>query len=102
MFYHIYLDYFDGEDPQRALFVEIIDRPIIGKSEDTTFCEGSLKIIDSIREDTRNLGFKTLGLSPGSTVLHVDSVAYKIKVVPHYLPELAATQMCCLRMWAAR
>jgi hypothetical protein len=91
MFYQVSMT---GPGPTSALFLSIRDIPIVSQ-------DGSLHIIDSISRDPRLRQFEYTFDAEVDTIIHVDAVAWKIKLLPHYDEDRASTSMCGIRMWPA-
>ena len=75
-------------------FVAIKDRPVKRKIR-------SMYIVDSVREDTTMRGFKYEHLST-HTLIYIDSITAKVKLVPHYDDSKKNELMCGIPMWEAR
>ena len=76
-----------------ATIVDITDIPILQRAR-------GMYVVESVRSNTRLLGFN-VGTT-GRTFVHIDSIAFKIKLVPHWSDELKDALMCGLRVWEAR
>ena len=77
-----------------GVFVELTDRPVLEVYH-------SLRVISSLREDQRVHGFAH-AYSEANTLLHVDAIVYKVKLVPHFDEHRRMSRMCCVRMWDVR
>ena len=77
----------------KETFVAIRDRPVISKLR-------SLYVIASAAE--WNLPGQHEYLAGTSTLVHIDAITSKAKIVPHHDPQHAATQMLAIPMWEAR
>ena len=83
-------------DTDSTTFVHIVDRPVINKVR-------NMFIVDTVREDREVLGFRTEFHPEVDTLVHIDSIAFKTMLVPHYSSEHPmAEKMCAIRMWESR
>ena len=85
----------EGPGPESAVFVSLCDRPV----EDKIY---TMYVVRTVREDTRTLSFDHIHSNEQHTLIHVDSITSKIKLVPHYDVTKRTTHMCGIRMWYAR
>ncbi len=76
-----------------ATIVDITDIPILRRAR-------GMYVVESVRSNTRLLGFN-VGTT-GRTFVHIDSIAFKIKLVPHWSDQFKDDLMCGLRVWEAR
>ena len=83
-----------GDRSKRATFVSITDRPVKHKVR-------SMYIIDSVRCDTSLQRFGYVH-SDANTLIFIDSITSKLKLVPHYLQSKQDELMCGIPMWDAR
>jgi hypothetical protein len=85
----------EGPGPEWALFVSLLDRPELGYVH-------NMYEVATVREDTRLVGFNHNYSLHNHTLVHVDSITSKIKLVPHFNQTKRATHMCGIRIWLAR
>ena len=76
-----------------ATFVEVADRPVLEKIR-------SLYNINSVAAE--HLPAAGGAYSGDNYLIHVDAITAKVRLVPHFLPRLAATHMLAITMWEAR
>jgi hypothetical protein len=91
MFYQVTMT---GPGPKTAHFLSIRDIPIEVQ-------DGSLHIVASLPRDARLRQFEYTYDESVDTIIHIDAVAWKIKLVPHYNKARASVSMCGIRMWPA-
>lgn len=72
----------------------ITDRPVLSLDK-------GMYIVNSVRQDTEVLGFK-FEPTDNTTLIHIDSITHKVKLVPHYDEDHKDTLMCGISMWTAR
>jgi hypothetical protein len=80
--------------PQKCQVLAITDRPVL-------FLDNGMYVVNSVREETQKLGFK-FEPTHNTTLIHIDSVTHKVKLVPHYDEDHRDTLMCGISMWTAR
>ena len=78
--------------PPVCVFASITDRPVLGHSR-------SMFIVDTVREETEKLGFGYEHIEDVHSMIHVDSITSKVKLVPHWEEEKSNTHMCGISMW---
>jgi hypothetical protein len=85
---------FDVEQSTTLTFVELSILPILEKHTNT-----NLYIVPKIcRSEARLDGFSRVP-SGETSIIFIDSIVKKIKLVPHWTDE---DRMCAIRMWDAR
>ena len=89
MFYDLQLR--GGAKP--LLLVDITERTVVSSYR-------SLLIIDSIRADTAQVGFN-LPHGNNRTLIHLDAIDAKVKLVPHFDKAKCSTLMMAIPMWEA-
>ena len=84
---------FTLNDNSTETFVAIRDRPVIAKLR-------NLYVLASVAK--WQLPGQDEEYSDTSTLVHVDAITSKVKIVPHHEPRCAATHMLATAMWEAR
>lgn len=80
------------ERPRTCTFASVTDRPVLGHVR-------SMFIVDTVSAETEKVGFKYEHLDGVHTMLHVDSITFKIMLVPHYDSDKSTTHMCGIPIW---
>ena len=81
-----------GDTP--ATFVSIKPRTLVERDR-------SMYIVSTVSDDTSVSGFKYVHLE-AHTLVHIDSITAKVKLVPHYDEAKCTDFMCAIRMWCVR
>ena len=81
-----------GDTP--ATFVSIKPRTLVERDR-------SMYIVSTVSDDTSVSGFKYVHME-GHTLVHIDSITAKVKLVPHYDEAKCTDFMCAIRMWCVR
>ena len=61
-----------------------------------------LRVVDTVREDVKLLGWDHFHDSRVHTLIHVDSITSRVMLVPHFDRSKKDSQMCVIPMWKAR
>ena len=77
-----------------ATFVPIKPRPLVGRDK-------SMYIVNTVSDDTNVSGFSYIHMEE-HTLIYIDSITAKVKLVPHYDESQSAELMCAIRMWYVR
>ena len=85
---------FTLNDHTTETFVAVRDRPVISKLR-------NLYVLASVAQ-WQLPGQDEEYSSDTSTLVHVDAITSKVKIVPHHEPQCAATHMLATAMWEAR
>ena len=83
------------QHPRTLCFATVIDRPILGRVR-------SMFRVHTVREDLSLVNFSCCYDPDLHTLIHVDSIAFKIMLVPHYDQKNNPDDMCAIRMWESR
>ena len=82
------------EHPSQMSFVSIIDRPVLGRIR-------SMFRLNSVHIEPLQ-GFSSTYDRECHTLIQIDSVAFKVMIVPHYDFQNNPSEVFAIRMWESR
>ena len=84
-----------GERPATLILASVLPLPQVGQAS-------GCRVVGTVRRDVHLDGWDHVHNTTRHTLIHVDSIAGRVMLAPHYDETLRESQMCVLPMWAAR
>lgn len=95
MFYQLAMQGTSEGLPRHIVVVSVLVHPEVGRAN-------QLRVVDTVREDVKLLGWDHFHDSRVHTLIHVDSITSRVMLVPHFDRSKKDSQMCVIPMWKAR